>query len=146
MIQQAGSFDWLFQRLLLDCAALVFLSQLLLYPFFEFIYRKLRAIAENFGTWHVSPAAISSMDKQIRNLQNPGSFGTGSKSRWGWEKSLWPGIIWPMQISVHSGSEIFPLKAVVGNQKVKSLSCVQLFATPWTVAYQAPLSMGFSRQ
>ena len=30
--------------------------------------------------------------------------------------------------------------------KVKSFSCVQLFATPWTVAYQAPLSMGFSRQ
>ena len=29
---------------------------------------------------------------------------------------------------------------------VKSLSCVWLFATPWTVAYQAPLSMGFSRQ
>ena len=30
--------------------------------------------------------------------------------------------------------------------KVKSLSHVQHFATPWTVAYQAPLSMGFSRQ
>ena len=30
--------------------------------------------------------------------------------------------------------------------KVKSLSRVQLFATAWTVAYQAPLSMGFSRQ
>ena len=30
--------------------------------------------------------------------------------------------------------------------KVKSLSHVQLFATPWTAAYQAPLSMGFSRQ
>ena len=30
--------------------------------------------------------------------------------------------------------------------EVKSLSCVQLFATPWTVAYYAPLSMGFSRQ
>ena len=30
--------------------------------------------------------------------------------------------------------------------KVKSLSHVQLFATPWTVAYQPPLSMGFSRQ
>ena len=29
--------------------------------------------------------------------------------------------------------------------KVKSLSRVQLFATPWTVAYQAPRSMGFSR-
>ena len=31
-------------------------------------------------------------------------------------------------------------------KKVKSLSRVQLFATPWTVAYQAPPSMGFSRQ
>ena len=30
--------------------------------------------------------------------------------------------------------------------KVKSLSRVQLFATPWTVAYQVPPSMGFSRQ
>ena len=30
--------------------------------------------------------------------------------------------------------------------EVKSLSCVRLFATPWMVAYQAPLSMGFSRQ
>ena len=30
--------------------------------------------------------------------------------------------------------------------KVKSLSRVQLFATPWTVAYQASPSMGFSRQ
>ena len=29
---------------------------------------------------------------------------------------------------------------------VKSLSRVWLFATPWTVVYQAPLSMGFSRQ
>ena len=28
--------------------------------------------------------------------------------------------------------------------KVKSLSCAQLFSTPWT--HQAPLSMGFSRQ
>ena len=33
--------------------------------------------------------------------------------------------------------------------RVCILSCfshVQLFATPWTVAHQAPLSMGFSRQ
>ena len=30
--------------------------------------------------------------------------------------------------------------------KVKLLSRVQLFATPWTVAYQASPSMGFSRQ
>ena len=28
----------------------------------------------------------------------------------------------------------------------QSLSCVQLFATPWTAACQAPLSMGFPTQ
>ena len=31
-------------------------------------------------------------------------------------------------------------------EKVKSLSCVRLLATPRTAAYQAPPSMGFSRQ
>ena len=30
--------------------------------------------------------------------------------------------------------------------KVKSVSLVQLFVTPWTVAHQTPLSMGFPRQ
>ena len=29
---------------------------------------------------------------------------------------------------------------------MKSLSRVRLLVTPWTAAYQAPLSMGFSRQ
>ena len=33
-----------------------------------------------------------------------------------------------------------------GKVKVKSLSRVRFFATPWTAAYQAPSSMGFSRQ
>ena len=31
-------------------------------------------------------------------------------------------------------------------KKVKLLSHIRLFATPWTVAYQASPSMGFSRQ
>ena len=30
--------------------------------------------------------------------------------------------------------------------KVKSLTCVRLLATPWTTTYQAPPSVGFSRQ
>ena len=30
--------------------------------------------------------------------------------------------------------------------KVKSLSCVRLFVTPWTIIHKAPPSMGFSRQ
>ena len=38
---------------------------------------------------------------------------------------------------------IFPTSQKV---KVKSLSRVWLFATPWTVAYQSPQSMEFSRQ
>ena len=37
-------------------------------------------------------------------------------------------------------------RRVKSEVKVKSLSHVQLFATLWTVAYQASLSMGFSRQ
>ena len=35
---------------------------------------------------------------------------------------------------------------VVLLRKMKSLSRVLLLATPWTTAYQAPPSMGFSRQ
>ena len=34
----------------------------------------------------------------------------------------------------------------LAREKVKSLSRVRFFATPWTVAHQAPPSMGFSRQ
>ena len=37
-------------------------------------------------------------------------------------------------------------KTSMDEKKVKSLSCVQHFATPWTVAHVAYLSMGFSRQ
>ena len=44
------------------------------------------------------------------------------------------------------GFSVFSLVMVMVMVMVKSLSRVQLFATPWTVAYQAPPSMGFSRQ
>ena len=40
----------------------------------------------------------------------------------------------------------FLLQCMKVKMKWKSLSCVPLFATPWTAAYQAPPSMGFSRQ
>ena len=37
--------------------------------------------------------------------------------------------------------------SLIGKErKVKSLSRVRLFATPWTVAYQAPPSIEFSKQ
>ena len=46
---------------------------------------------------------------------------------------------------------VFLLEVLVGlpklkEKKVKSFSHVWLFTTPWTVAHQVPLSMGFSRQ
>ena len=40
----------------------------------------------------------------------------------------------------------FLLQCMKGKVKVKSPSCVQPSVTPWTTAYQAPLSMGFFRQ
>ena len=45
------------------------------------------------------------------------------------------------KFGVRGGLSKLPLKV-----KVKLLSCVRVSATPWTVAYQAPLSIGFSRQ
>ena len=36
--------------------------------------------------------------------------------------------------------------ALAYTHKAKSLSRIQLFATPWTVAYQASPSMGFPRR
>ena len=43
---------------------------------------------------------------------------------------------------IRSACSLLPLLSIL----FKSLSCVRLFATPWTVAYQASPSMGFSRQ
>ena len=42
---------------------------------------------------------------------------------------------------------LFPSpKVTIERKKVKSLSRVRFFATPWTAAHQAPPSMEFSRQ
>ena len=47
-----------------------------------------------------------------------------------------------------NSEDILCCKTVIGRPfcLVQSLSHVRLLATPWTAAYQAPLSMGFSRQ
>ena len=47
---------------------------------------------------------------------------------------------------VSRGSWIFALLTKKEVKKVKLLSCVRFFVTPSTIVYQAPLSMGFSRQ
>ena len=52
-------------------------------------------------------------------------------------QEYWSGLPFPSPVIKEEVSEV---------SEVKSLSRVLLFATPWTVAYQAPPSMGFSRQ
>ena len=54
-----------------------------------------------------------------------------------------PGIL---QARILEWVAIFFSNAWKWKVKVKSLSRVRLLATPWTAAYQPPLSMGFSRQ
>ena len=49
-------------------------------------------------------------------------------------------------VKVKSGTNLISHRGRKERKKVKSLSHVRLFATPWTVALQAPLSVGFSRQ
>ena len=51
-------------------------------------------------------------------------------------------MILPLQISTKTKVQLLK----TSQSEVKSLSRVRLFTTPWTVAYQAPSSMGFSRQ
>ena len=50
---------------------------------------------------------------------------------------LQPVSSWLLAINQHHSEDVCMLS---------SFSHVQLFVTPWTVAHQAPLSMGFSRQ
>ena len=54
-----------------------------------------------------------------------------------------PGILQARTLEWVAISFSYALKWKV---KGKSLSRAQLLATPWTAAYQAPPSMGFSRQ
>ena len=56
-----------------------------------------------------------------------------------------PALCDPMQCSP-PGSSVHGILQARILVKVKSLSRVQLFVTPWTIAYQAPPSMGFFRQ
>jgi len=48
--------------------------------------------------------------------------------------------------ALESQEEKVNLQMLKSSDQVKSLSRVRLFATPWTVAYHVPPSMGFSRQ
>ena len=60
---------------------------------------------------------------------------------------LCPTLCNPTDCSL-SGFSVYGISQarILERNKLKLLSRVQFFVTPWTVAYQAPPSMGFSRQ
>ena len=60
---------------------------------------------------------------------------------WTWTSSSWPSCIRKQHLVVLKLQICVPTTS-----KVKSLSRVRLFVTPWTVAHEAPPSMEFSRQ
>ena len=51
-----------------------------------------------------------------------------------------------MELKIQGTVSLYMAMKVKVKVKMKSLSRVRLFATPWTVAYQAPPCMAFSRQ
>ena len=60
-----------------------------------------------------------------------------------------PELIYTTQSSLSVGAVNVPIftdkiwKNKLAAVAVSSLSCARLFETPWTIAHQAPLSMGF---
>ena len=54
--------------------------------------------------------------------------------------------IWTTREALHVGDLLYLETGAYRRWKRKSLSRVGLFATPWTVGHQVPLSMRFSRQ
>ena len=52
-------------------------------------------------------------------------------------------MLWTLLTYIVKDSELFPAQLLLLPSR---FSCVQLCATPWTVACQGPLSMEFSRQ
>ena len=85
--------------------------------------------------WHIHTAAAAKSLQSCLTLCNPID---GSQPG-----STIPGIL---QARILEWVAISFSNALKWKVKVKSLSRVRLLATPWTAAYWAPPSMGFSRQ
>ena len=92
------------------------------------------AIREAWGKPHTAAAAAKSLQPCLTLCNPTDSSPPGSAV---------PGIL---QARTLEWVTISFSNAWKWEVKVKSLSCVRLFATPWTAAHQAPLSMGLSRQ
>ena len=95
----------------------------------------------------------SSLDQCLEDIVKTGLLLGGFKAITGHSVSV-QGWWWDCEdTSVKAGRSVWILvvqselmRMLLVKCEVKSLSCAQLFATPWTVARQVPLPMGFSRQ
>ena len=87
--------------------------------------------------WNVCAHVLSHFSR-VRLSATPWSTACQAPLSTGFSRQeYWSGLPFPSPVIKYEVSEV---------SEVKSLSHVRLFATPWTVAYQAPPSMGFSRQ
>ena len=84
----------------------------------------------------VIKGATRVIQAEMGQFQPRSSLGE-AKRRWTWPAGA-PGGGAPWLRSAWTGG--------LGEAGGESLSCVRLSVTPWTVAHQAPLSMGFPRQ
>ena len=97
---------------------------LLCFYFFKLILLEYVCVLSHFS--HVRLSATP----WIMACQAPLSMGFS-------RQEYWSGLPFPFPVIKHEVSE---------KSEAKLLSHVRLFATPWTIAYQAPPSMGFSWQ
>ena len=82
---------------------------------------------------------LSSIFPSIRVFSRESVFHMRRPKHWSFRFSITPSNEYPGLISLG-------LTGLISLSEVKPLSRAWLFATPWTVAYKAPLSMEFSRQ
>ena len=85
-----------------------------------------------------SPGGGNGCPLQDSCLENPMDRGAWQATVQGGAK-CWTWLKW---LSTHAHVLLNQMKW----SEMNSLSCIWLFATPWTVAYRAPPSMAFSRQ